>query len=496
MNKHWGGVVRWLDQVKQESDTRGDAQLLGAFLQHDDSEAFARLVRRHGPMVQGVCRRVLGNCHDVEDAFQATFLVLLRKAASLQWRDRLGPWLHGVAYRTALKARTRRTRSRAVERPTDPMTPEPTTHEAPRLDGVEYLDEELLALPERYRLPLVLCEFQGLSRREAARSLKLPEGTLSSRLARGRQLLRSQLTRRGVTLSAAGLLTLLAAEARADLSLRLVGATVRTAVAVHAGQTSSVASSILTLTEGVVKSMFLVKLKTVSAIVILMLVLGGLATGSALVWGQDKPALTPAAPPAVVTPVPALPAAPATAQQFILRVRVHQQDKQGNAKLLVEPHLVTLAGRPASFLADMGSGGTKIPRHVPYGFQLTVTPTFLDLDRARLEISASLDHLDEEEGSDYRVTGTHVHCRKAVRLGQDEKIVLRKHADGSAEYWIELQVAVAQNAPPPAPALGPFPVAPPFAYPRTPLPGRQCRSPPLRRLRPRRHQEFPMFRSM
>jgi len=132
-------------------------------------------------MVLAVCRRALGQ--DADDAFQATFLVLVRRARHTEWRDALGPWLYGVAVRVARKARAARARRRASERQASPMTPEPTVPAAEPDDLSDLLDQELAALPETYRRPLVLCELQGRSRADAARELGLPEGTLSSRLA-------------------------------------------------------------------------------------------------------------------------------------------------------------------------------------------------------------------------------------------------------------------------------------------------------------------------
>jgi RNA polymerase sigma factor (sigma-70 family) len=269
----------WLRLVAREADSRPDAQLLQQFLRHRDEDAFAVLVRRHGPTVLGVCRRLLRDGHDVEDAFQATFLVLVRKARSISRRDRLGGWLYGVAFRTAQKARFRRARVRAVERSAAEVTPEPATP-APTLDDwLELLDRELLAVPEKYRLPIVLCELRGIGRRDAARQLGLAEGTLSSRLARGRQLLRQRLTRRGVTLTSSALLIGLAAQAQADFSPALVGPTVRSTACNLANcslAAGGVPAGVLELTEGVIQSMFLSKLK------LALLLLPVLALGA---WG-------------------------------------------------------------------------------------------------------------------------------------------------------------------------------------------------------------------
>ncbi len=202
----------------------GDDELLSRFVgrrdQDDDAEAaFAVLVERHGPMVLGVCRRVLGDRHEAEDAFQATFLVLARKAASIARREQLANWLYGVACRTALDVRARATRRKARERKAHAMSPsEVQSADEAELDELRaILDEELARLPERYRGAVVLCELDGLSRHAAAQRLGIPEGTLSSRLARAKDLLRHRLTRRGLAPSTITLDAALAPEARAIL---------------------------------------------------------------------------------------------------------------------------------------------------------------------------------------------------------------------------------------------------------------------------------------
>ena len=204
-----------------------DSELLQRFAEQHDGAAFAALVERHGPMVLGVCRRVLGNEQDAEDAFQATFLVLARKAASLQRQEAVGPWLYRVAYHLALKARTAAARRTAREShagqrtaPSDPVS-EMTLREAREL-----LDEELTRLPERLRAPLVLCCLEGATRDEAARQLGWTLGTLKRRLTQARSLLRSRLGRRGLTLSSAWFAVLLG-EATAAVAVPLTAAIVR-----------------------------------------------------------------------------------------------------------------------------------------------------------------------------------------------------------------------------------------------------------------------------
>src|SRR5262245_4853979 len=183
--------------LRQDGAGLSDGQLLECFLARRDDAAFEALVRRHGAMVLGVCRRVLGDAHEAEDAFQATFLVLVRKAASVVPRGRVGNWLYGVAYRTALEARTAAARRRARE--SQAVRRIETADPVPAGDFWALLDEELCRLPDRYRAVVVLCDLEGRTRKEAAHQLGWSEGTLSGRLARARALLAQRLTRRGVT---------------------------------------------------------------------------------------------------------------------------------------------------------------------------------------------------------------------------------------------------------------------------------------------------------
>jgi RNA polymerase sigma factor (sigma-70 family) len=256
-----------------------DGQLLGAFLEQRDEAAFAALVRRHGPMVLGVCCRVVGHHHDAEDAFQTTFLVLARKASSVVPREMLGNWLHGVAYQTARKARAmsikQRAREKQVVRLPEPAAPPPD----PGDDLSSLLDRELGQLPAKYRLPIVLCDLEGQTRKEAARRLGWPEGTVSSRLARGRALLGRRLARRGVV---AGLLALGVAQQATSAALppALLAATVTGAALVASGRMlapGTFSAKVVALTQEVLKSMLLAKLKLTATLVLLLGLLGGVA---------------------------------------------------------------------------------------------------------------------------------------------------------------------------------------------------------------------------
>src|SRR4051812_24548031 len=185
-------VTTFLYRAAGGGEGRPDDLLLHRFVSGRDEAAFEALVRRYGPMVFGVCRRMLPE-HDAEDAFQATFIVLARKAAGLLQRERLAGWLHGVAVRVALKARQLHARRRARERELD-VEFTVTTHDPDRWSDVRpVLDEEVSRLPERYREALVLCDIQGKTYEEARRLLAIPLGTVASRLKAAREKLRTRL---------------------------------------------------------------------------------------------------------------------------------------------------------------------------------------------------------------------------------------------------------------------------------------------------------------
>jgi RNA polymerase sigma factor (sigma-70 family) len=328
-----------------------DGQLLRSFLNRRDEAAFEVLVHRHGPMVRGVCRRVLHNPHDADDAFQAAFVVLLRKAPLLATREIVGDWLHGVAYRTALKARAATARRRARER------------QAPRREAIEeeagpewysLLDQEVGRLPEKYRVPVVLCDLQGHTRKEAARQLGWREGTVAGRLARARALLARRLTSRGVALSASFLAALVAREASAQVSHSLVHSTCNAARVLAAGQAAAVPVHIAALTKGVVRAMLLDKMKTVLAMFSAVLVLAvgvGDWRHAAVAGGVEGPQIAEtarAAPRALPSDKPSVPRAADANRSFHFDFRV-VEEKKGARKLLAAPRLVTLEGRPATF---------------------------------------------------------------------------------------------------------------------------------------------------
>ncbi len=274
----------------EEADETADARLLELFVRQRDEAAFAALVRRHGPMVLGVCRRLLGNSHDAEDAFQAVWLVLCRKAASVRPRRMLGNWLYGVAFRTALEARGAGARRRVKER---------QYGERRQAEGEGRMDDELLAildqelsrLPDRYRAALVLCDLESATRAEAARQLGCKEGTVASRLDRARKMLARRLARRGVVLSAAALVTVLSAQAaQAAVPPALLDGVITPPAPGSAGKGGRTAPrKAAVLAERVLRWMLLRRLRKVLALAVLMALAALLAVAAVYRAGAAPP---------------------------------------------------------------------------------------------------------------------------------------------------------------------------------------------------------------
>ena len=276
MNK----IVQQIRRAVLLQDDTGltDGQLLKCFIDDREDAAFAVLVRRHGPMVWGVCRRVLNQDHDAEDAFQATFMVLVKKAASIKSHELLGNWLYGVANLTARKARALKMKRHAREKQMDAF-PEPLAAQENRQHDLRpVLDGELSRLPEKYRIPVVLCDLEGKTRAEAARQIGCPEGTVAGRLARAREMLARRLTRRGVAVTAAVLSVSLAkGTASAAVPASAVASTVKAASLIAAGRLASevLSAKVAMLVQGVLRAMLFTKAK-------FMLLLAG----TVLLWGS------------------------------------------------------------------------------------------------------------------------------------------------------------------------------------------------------------------
>jgi RNA polymerase sigma factor (sigma-70 family) len=302
-----GNIRQVLHRVVEDQRARElpDQDLLQRFIDWHDEAAFLSILRRHGPMVLGVCRALLPNDADAEDGFQATFLIFAQKARSIRKTPSLGSWLHGVAYRTARRAQTEFARRHKHEhlagRREASATDERTWPEVQQV-----LHEELNGLSERYRAPLTLYYLQGKTLDESAALLGLAKSTLKTRLERARSVLRSRLVRRG--LGSAGVLLAAAwpTAAEAGLPAALLGSTTIAALTVAAGQSpTAVSASVTALTEGVLNAMRFTKLKIIAAVVT-VLALAGLGLGwLAYTMPLDPPALQKAGepPPAADKPV-------------------------------------------------------------------------------------------------------------------------------------------------------------------------------------------------
>jgi RNA polymerase sigma factor (sigma-70 family) len=256
-----------------------DGELLELYANRRDAAAFEALVHRHGPMVLRVCRRVLRNQADAEDAFQATFLVLVRKAASIRCRNTVSNWLYGVAHNTALKAKAMNHKRQAKEREAGTVPKDEARAEVWR-EVQALLDAELSGFPEKYRVPIVLCDLEGKTIKEAARRLGWPQGTVATRLARGRARLAKRLTRRGLTLSGGVIAAALSqGEASAGVPWGLIDSTTRAASLIAAAGPAEacrvISTSVAELTERMVRSMSLTGLKVIVPLVLAGALIGG-----------------------------------------------------------------------------------------------------------------------------------------------------------------------------------------------------------------------------
>jgi RNA polymerase sigma factor (sigma-70 family) len=304
-------VQRWRRTViQQDGAGLSDGQLLSRFIEQRDEAAAAALVRRHGPMVWGVCRRILRNPRDAEDAFQATFLVLVRRAASISPREMVGNWLYGVAHQTALKARAMMAKRRVREKQVTAMPELRVEQQDQQEDLQAVLDQELSRLPDKYRAAIVLCDLEGKTRKEAAQQLGVPDGTLAARLARARTMLGKRLARQGLAVSGGALAaTVLQNEATASVPTSVVSSTIKAVSLFAAGKAPATAAAsvkVAALTYGVLKGMLLNKIKT-ATIVLLVVTLVGMAAGGLLHYTRaaEEPRAERTGPPAPGTGQPA-----------------------------------------------------------------------------------------------------------------------------------------------------------------------------------------------
>lgn len=420
-----------------------DTELLRQFSTGDREAAeaaFATLVERHGPMVLRVCQGALGDSQDVDDAFQATFLVLVRKADSLWVRDSLGPWMHGVALRVATKAKVTAARRKTHERRGAELAG--TLRESRAHDGLsEALHDEIERLPGKYRAPIVLCYLEGLTHEGAAAALGWPVGTVRGRLARARDSLRSSLGRRGLAPSAEAFAVILSpGEASA---VPLSGPMVQAVMSLVAERSAGVApAAVAALAKGALRVMTMAKLKTASILVLLGLVAIGLATEarSRLSGGNQAVAAEPA-PPAKVAAEPAK-GEPQTWPAGV-EVRGRVVDHRGAA--VAGADVLLLGGETLTVYADPG------PREGTVRYSISTRPaepppTVKTDGRGRFSLRRPTSPADRiavvsETMLLWEVTRKDVPDAKEIVITLPEPGELRIRAEipekpGKQEYWI------------------------------------------------------------
>jgi RNA polymerase sigma factor (sigma-70 family) len=280
-------IGRLRQLVERRDGGLDDAELLQRFAKDRDEAAFEVLLWRYGPLVLGVCRRMLWCEQDVEDAFQATFLTLVRKAGSIARRHALGSWLHQVAYRIGLRARARSVRGGILDQERVESAVARSAHEADE-GWREVLDQEVQRLPRRYRTPFILCYLEGKTHAEAARLLACPPGTIASRLAWARERLRARLTARGLTLPAALACLMVPVETQANSLTVLIATALRTARMVTTGTltgSSTIPAHVIAWSKGVVRTMFLSKVQMMATLVLASVLVGA---GGGVLWQSGQ----------------------------------------------------------------------------------------------------------------------------------------------------------------------------------------------------------------
>ena len=346
-----GVALRQLRGLFAEGTVGGlsDAQLLERFLNRGDAGTFEALVGRHGPMVLSVCRAILRDPHDAEDAFQATFLVLVRNGGAIRRRDALAGWLHEVAHRVAIRANSALARRRRLEKEVAEMAVATSTNgPAARHDLLPALHEEIARLPEKFRLAVVHCDLEGMSQAQAAAQLHWSRRTLQLRLAEARARLKRRLARRGLAPSSATLGVILLCEARAAVPQAWSEATVRAALATvnHAVTVGVVSATAQQLAQEVYKIMLLKKLTSASAALLAAGLIGWGASAALISLGQESPQGASAPPvstarPTAETAVPRpKPGSADTAGTFPARGRVLDPDGKpvAGAGVYVRPY--------------------------------------------------------------------------------------------------------------------------------------------------------------
>jgi RNA polymerase sigma factor (sigma-70 family) len=446
-----------------------DAHLLARFAADGDESAFALLVRRHGPLVLGVCRRVLGDWHAAEDCFQEVFALLVRKGGSLRAPAGLGPWLFGVAHRTARAARARAGRRAACERKAAAGVAVEPPDELLWRDLRPVLDDAVARLPEKHRAPFVLHYLQGASVEEVAGRLGWPRGTVATRLARARAQLRKGLARRGVTLWGAGLAAGLSARAAPGaVPPRLVAVTVRAAAEVLTGQGALTGSAGpgSAFGKGGLKPMLTMKGKALAvALLVAALAAGaGLLFASARADKQQGAAPAGGNVPAALAPVRAVAvegkgsAGETKGPRYHIEVTVARPDAggkdlgpHGRAEVLAQPRFLAAEGAEARCQT-----GSQIPvvgdepgqvEFLVSGFAVRVKVRRLADGRLRLDAALERSEVEGSGLEGRRLRRSIVEGTERIRLGEAVKLV-EKDSAGRPLHWALVRVVREESGQP------------------------------------------------
>lgn len=398
-----------------------DGELLERYVTSRDHAAFEVIVMRHGPMVLGVCRRTLHDGHDAEDAFQATFMVLARKAASVVPREMVANWLYGVAYHNSLKSRAMMTRLRAREKQIGAMPESEAARQTPRDEWQPILDEELNRLPNKYRAPIVLCLIEGKSYREVAGQLGWTEGTLSGRLSRAKTLLASRLARRGLSYSIGSLPVLIARHtASASVRTPLMRLTAKTACLFAAGKLvvpGLVSHKVAVLTRGEFRMFPITKMIACTVMVIGATAVTGLGHGTGLppaITSPDDLENAQMEPERSGSQQPA-PDQPSTTSPVMYTVKCEMSQDGGAA--IVAPGVTTLGGQSARI--HLGSTANAPNGDVvPLGLVCMATPTLMQDGRICVNVRADRVERDKAETEGLTVQGDSLQIIKVVKLGE------------------------------------------------------------------------------
>ena len=414
-------VTRYLRRITAaHADHLSDSTLLDRFADRHDEDAFAILVHRHGRLVLGACQRIVHDWHGAEDCFQAVFLVLASKAATVERTESLGPWLHAVATRVALKARSQAARRSQIEQDaaSSRARAEVTDHIGQDLRPI--LDAAINRLADKYRIPFVLCHLQGRTVSEIANQFGEPRGTVAARLARAREQLRKVLTRRGVALSAASLGLILGGEALASpVPPALAAGTLQAARLMAAGRAAAaslVSQQSAALMEGVLRSMFISKLKTCLGVLALV------AVGTALLGYRAMATELPDQPKTTITRVPNEAGQNTIKMQqadpfYLVPSELVEIDSKGQETVIATPRIAAMKDQQASI--EFVKPGTKDGAQAkPETITCTIKVHPLEAGKCRFELAVAKSMESEPSLDEHKVISSLVRMTKTLKYGE------------------------------------------------------------------------------